>query len=675
MKNIFKIFTFLSLIAFAGCVDLKFDEPPAQTFDTPEANTTIADLKAIHISGDFETLDGDKIIEGVVIADDETGNAYKSFFIQDATGGIEILVNDRNLYVTYPIGRKVFIKCNGLIMGDYGGNIRLGGSVEGDRVNGIEATLAQNYIVIGERDNVVEPKLTTIDQLSDKDLHTLIKLENVQFNNNDAGEIFAVDKVNTNRTIEDCNGNEIVARTSGYASFASQLTPVGKGTAIGVYTKFGNTKQFFIRTPDELPLNGDRCDGSGGGGGGGEDTTPNTTIAEIKALHTLGEFETLSGGKIIEGVIIGDDDKGNLYRQIIIQDATGGIPVRINSKNLSSKGLKIGTKIAVKCDGLDLGDYNNLIQIGTKNGDKMGGFDKNLINSVIIFGTKNNPITPTTKSITDLSTNDQSTLVTINNVEFASADSGKTFADGTGQKALNRTVLDCDNNKIIVRTSGFATFADNLTPTGNGTLTGIYSIFGDTKQIVLRTPSELDMSGTRCDGGGSGGGNGTVVFEETFDGITKFDILDLNGWMNIAEVGSDEQRWYANNFMGKEYASVSAYQAVEAENTIWLITPSFDATTAKTFKFESAQHHWKTGGLSIWISNDFDGSNLGTANWEQVNCTLPTDANSWYEWVPSGDIKLQDYFSTDNVRVAFKYEGNKDTNPTGFNIDNVIVEE
>ncbi len=674
MKNIFKFIAILGLFSFLGCVDLEFDEPPAQVFETLDTNTTIADLKALHISGDFETLSGDKIIEGIVVADDATGNAYKSFFIQDATGGIEILINDRNLYVTYPIGRKVYIKCNGLFMGDYNGSIRIGGSVDGDRVNGIESALVPDFIVIGELNNTIEPKLMTIDQLSDKDLHTLIKLENVQFANSDAGQVFAVDKVNTNRTMEDCNGNQIVARTSGYASFASELTPEGKGTAIGVYTKFGTTKQFFIRTPEELPLNGERCGSIGGGG----DTTPNTTIAELKALHTLGNFESLSGGKIIEGVIIGDDASGNLYKQIIIQDATGGINVKINATDLNSKGLTIGKKIAVKCDGLDLGDNNELIGIGStyeKDGEtRFGGINESQIANVIVIGTSNNDVVMEEFPLKDIGSAKLQTLIKVTGVEFVSADSGKTFADA-GNADLNRTLTDCEDtpNNIVIRTSRYADFADQLTPTGNGSFVGILTTYKGTNQLIVRDPSDLEMTSPRCTDGGGGGG--TAIFEETFDGLTKYDILDLSGWTNIAEVGSDEQRWFANNFEGKEYASVSAYQAVETENTIWLITPSFDATTAKTFKFESAQHHWKTGGLSIWISNDFDGSNLGSANWTEVTCTLPTDANEWYEWVPSGNINLQDYFSTDNVKVAFKYEGNKDSNTTGFNIDNVILEE
>ena len=88
----------------------KFDEPPPYTAPDLTPTLTIAQLKAMHIPGSSETITTDDIIEGVVTANDSSGNFYKQIIIQDSTAGIAINIDDYNLYTAYPVGRNVFIK-------------------------------------------------------------------------------------------------------------------------------------------------------------------------------------------------------------------------------------------------------------------------------------------------------------------------------------------------------------------------------------------------------------------------------------------------------------------------------------------------------------------------------------------------------------------------------------
>src|SRR5688500_7260470 len=99
-----------------------------KTFDAPappgdpniQANTTIAQLKAMHtVAGSIDVINTDIIIEGIVVANDKSGNLYKEIYIQDATGGLNILLDANSLYTSFPVGRKVFIKANGLAISDY----------------------------------------------------------------------------------------------------------------------------------------------------------------------------------------------------------------------------------------------------------------------------------------------------------------------------------------------------------------------------------------------------------------------------------------------------------------------------------------------------------------------------------------------------------------------------
>lgn len=60
------------------------------------------------------------VIKGRVISTDRPGNFYKSFFIQDDTGGMEIKVGKNGLYNDYLPGQTVYVKLDGLVLGMYG---------------------------------------------------------------------------------------------------------------------------------------------------------------------------------------------------------------------------------------------------------------------------------------------------------------------------------------------------------------------------------------------------------------------------------------------------------------------------------------------------------------------------------------------------------------------------
>jgi hypothetical protein len=99
-------------------------------------------------------------------------------------------------------------------------------------------------------------KTLTIDDLTfnaqDSLVSTLVRFEGMQFIAADAGEVYAVFQVNTNRELEDCFDQRLILRTSGYASFASDSTPVLNGTITGVLSIFGDTYQLTIRDLDDV---------------------------------------------------------------------------------------------------------------------------------------------------------------------------------------------------------------------------------------------------------------------------------------------------------------------------------------------------------------------------------------------------------------------------------------
>jgi hypothetical protein len=55
------------------------------------------------------------------------------------------------------------------------------------------------------------------------------------------------------------------------------------------------------------------------------------TVAEVKKLFT-GSNYLITGNIYIKAKVTANDETGNLYRYIYVEDATGGIRININKK-------------------------------------------------------------------------------------------------------------------------------------------------------------------------------------------------------------------------------------------------------------------------------------------------------------------------------------------------------
>jgi hypothetical protein len=257
----------------------------------------------------------------------------------------------------------------------------------------------------------------------------------------------------------------------------------------------------------------------------------NTTIAALKARYTTqGTIVPVTDDVVIGGVVSCDDKSGNFYQQISIQDATGGILLRLAGNNLYNN-YPVGRQIFVKCKGLFLGDYGKMIQLGG-GVDSSGGFKNvnllavNLQDQHIIKGALNQPLIPKIVTVPQLTTGLQdpyiNTLIELQGFEFASGDLGKNYADDN--LSGNRIIHACTNpntNQITVRTSDFANFATIPVAQGNGDILGVYSIFNSTKQLTLRDTTDVRFYGPRCPTAAGGGsislGTSPLVFN--FDNI------------------------------------------------------------------------------------------------------------------------------------------------------------
>lgn len=250
----------------------KFDEPPGYIPPNVTPTMTIAELRAMHVSGSYEPITTPDIIEGVVVANDSSGNFYKQIVIEDETAGITLAIDDYNLYTSFPVGRRVYVNLNGLYLNDYNGLVQLGGGLDGTgAVTRIAAGSVDTYLIKGDFNQPITPiVVSSIASLDDSYQSRLIQLDGFEFASSDTAKTYAdaVNKLSVNFTLTNCTGDKIVLRNSGFADFATYNVPNGNGTIYAIYSVFGSTKQIFIRDTNDVQFYNDWCTPSGGGGGG-----------------------------------------------------------------------------------------------------------------------------------------------------------------------------------------------------------------------------------------------------------------------------------------------------------------------------------------------------------------------------------------------------------------------
>ena len=99
-----------------------------------------------------------------------------------------------------------------------------------------------------------------------------------------------------------------------------------------------------------------------------EETLPDfsgtfTTIKDLKAMYKNGKPMEVTGNVWIKGQVTSSDKTGNIYRELYIQDKTGGIDLKLGKSSLYSE-YSLGQWVYVHCDGLTLGAYNGMPQLG-----------------------------------------------------------------------------------------------------------------------------------------------------------------------------------------------------------------------------------------------------------------------------------------------------------------------
>ncbi|MBU0764812.1 MAG: choice-of-anchor J domain-containing protein [Bacteroidetes bacterium] len=253
MKTITKAFLILicAWLGFTGCIKDDFDVPPLPTIPTGSI-ITIDSLRKVfqyYGPGDYE-ITTEMSVYATVIADELSGNLYKTVFVQDTTGG---------LCLTFPYSGGLYegdflrIALKGTKLTEYGGLIQL------------ELSDVDSCVVKQQTGTVIRPKTVTVSDLAGNDYESrLIKLYGVEFDDGELGNTWAdaAGKEAMDRTLTDCSNATCIVRSSGYANFAGETLPGGKGSMIAIASIYNTDIQLYIRRLSEVVLDSIRCDGS-----------------------------------------------------------------------------------------------------------------------------------------------------------------------------------------------------------------------------------------------------------------------------------------------------------------------------------------------------------------------------------------------------------------------------
>ena len=238
------------------------------------------------------------------------------------------------------------------------------------------------------------------------------------------------------------------------------------------------------------------------------------SIADLKTqfatiINSDNGYKLIEKDMMIKAVVTGNDVSGNIYNQVSVQDASGAIIIAINGSGLSGY-LPVGQEILVNLKGLYIGSYKKLPQIGgvnTKLSDGSLGIGKieraiwnehfKILNPGEADASTVVPEEFDLTKLTDAAYMEANVckLMTLKKVKFASANGTNVWAPDDTNTSLE--LIDAETGKkisssnLVVRNSGYSKFANEVVPQGVFDITGIFTRYNNTWQIVLRSTDDL----------------------------------------------------------------------------------------------------------------------------------------------------------------------------------------
>lgn len=227
------------------------------------------------------------------------------------------------------------------------------------------------------------------------------------------------------------------------------------------------------------------------------------TIGELKEKYSSLINASTDGVKEItddwqlQVVVNGNDEGGNLYKQISVQDPTGAIIVGINASNLYPY-MPVGQQLLINLKGLHIGGYRKQAQIGAlyNGSSSIGRMDTDVWEQHVRL-LKEGEIEAKVDTV-DFDENADKFILSGRIVKLSgvtiSGEGTQVLAPEDGSVTLSS---NCANrlingkSSLVLRTSSYSKFANRAIPKGKADVYGVCTRYNNTWQILMRTESDL----------------------------------------------------------------------------------------------------------------------------------------------------------------------------------------
>ncbi len=286
MKKFFSfiLISALALATWTACVEDQHEDPNTDHYlvtspvSLGRTNTTIGELKSRYSSymtqsNAFVKVEEDLIFEGVVVANDISGNLYQTLMLRDGDDAIVLGVKNTCLYPYFAFGQCIKVNLKGLYIGNYSKTPKIGQPYQTSAGNWrlgpmLFPLLAENVEIIGRPDTTyaecipVEPTVDWLKSSSNQNYQNapmLVTVEGV-FTEADGKATFAPDelkdagygvdrsfKVGTSTTVT------ITVRTSTQNEISYEVLPQGQVRLTGMLTYYSGW-QLQLRSLDDIEV-------------------------------------------------------------------------------------------------------------------------------------------------------------------------------------------------------------------------------------------------------------------------------------------------------------------------------------------------------------------------------------------------------------------------------------
>ena len=367
----------------------------------------------------------------------------------------------------------------------------------------------------------------------------------------------------------------------------------------------------------------------------------NMTIEELLSLHQVGSTDSYSvipEGTIITGIVTSSDQEGNCYKYLTIQDETGAIMIKVDNTHLYPK-YSIGQRIYVECRDMVIGDYRKNKQLGFWVDGSMAGIPSSREAMYLyrddVCGAEPEAMVITSKN--DIDESMYNRLVKLVGCHFEDGGTANYCDPGAN---TSRNIVMGDNTQIVLRTSNYAKFANELLPAGEGDIYGILTIYNTTPQLVIRSLADVRIAG----------GAGPSDVETIYSVDLSQNPFEGQGW----SVHGDDGGWFYYT-VGQAFAVQNqAATAIES----WLVSPAITGLNGYQNVFaevDDVAHPSANGIMEMYYSTSFNGSDIDINNWVRFNKleALPDEVTSH-----------------SNFRIAFRY---RDADGANWRINSVRI--